>query len=130
MENHDKQPAKSILLIDDDEINKMVQKRMFERWGYQVISACDGAVALQILENKIFDLVVSDINLPFVNGFKLSEYLFINQPRTPLLFVSGLKLREIKAKLKGREMLQKPVHPKGLKFKIDQMMNAAFRMTA
>ncbi len=130
MENYNNQPCKSILLIDDDEINLMVQKRMFEKWGYQTVTASDGAVALQLMESYSFDLVVSDINLPFVNGFKVSEHLLFHQPHTPLLFVTGMNNEEVKTKLKGREMLQKPVLPNELKFKLAQMTSSAFKMTA
>lgn len=120
-----------ILIIDDDEINLMIQKKICERWGYEVVCASDGAIALQLIETIPFDLVISDINLPFVNGFKVSEKLMQTSPELPLLFVTGMSYQEVDKKSTGRDMLQKPVLPMDLKCKIQSMISGpAIRLTA
>ena len=130
MNNYNKQSNKCILLVDDDEINLMVQKRMCQNWGYDVITAMDGAIALQLIENHSFDLIISDINLPFVNGYKVSEYAMRLLPDVAFLFITGMNFQDVKPMIKGREMLQKPIPPLTLKMKIEKMMHPTFQLTA
>lgn len=131
MESNAYNKKQSLLIIDDDEINLMIQKRICEKWGYEVVCACDGAIALQLIETTPFDLVISDINLPFINGLKVSEKLMQTVPELPFLFVTGMSYQEVEKKGTGREMLQKPVLPMDLKCKIQNMINEpAIRLTA
>jgi len=58
-----------ILLVEDDKINQMVAKLTLEKIGnYQIEIASDGQEAIDMTANKRYDLILMDINMPFLNG--------------------------------------------------------------
>ena len=64
-----------ILIVEDDkELSQLFQK-VLEKNGYQVKSASDGALALEILDKEYIDLIISDITMPVMDGFKLVSFL-------------------------------------------------------
>ena len=74
-----------ILIVEDDkELSQLFQK-VLEKNGYQVKSASDGALALEILDKEYIDLIISDIMMPVMDGYELvSELRFsrISDTRT------------------------------------------------
>lgn len=65
----------SILLVEDIEINIIVARSVLEKLGYQVDVAMTGKAAINMCENKQYDLVLLDIHLPDMTGFEVAEYL-------------------------------------------------------
>jgi CheY-like chemotaxis protein len=57
--------------------------------GHQVVEACDGAEALDLLYAQHFDLVITDFVMPRLNGLKLVEQLHPLGPRLPIIFITG-----------------------------------------
>jgi CheY-like chemotaxis protein len=58
-----------VLIVDDNDINRLVATSMLERWGAQVVEACDGAEAVRLVVNGFdFDLVLMDIQMPVMDG--------------------------------------------------------------
>lgn len=65
----------TLLVVDDEpEINKLVA-RIFEKRGYRVISAADGADALASVERERPDLIILDLNLPRIDGWEVCRRL-------------------------------------------------------
>ncbi|HZN12562.1 MAG TPA: response regulator, partial [Blastocatellia bacterium] len=62
---------KRILIVDDDRTTVLVTSAMLAKDNYEVISATDGHQALTILYNQHPDLVLTDLNMPGMNGFDL-----------------------------------------------------------
>ena len=62
---------KRILLVDDNELLLKVLKDTYQAEGYDVITASHGADALQILMHRQFDLVVTDVLMPVMDGYQL-----------------------------------------------------------
>ena len=58
----------SLLVVDDNEMNRDMLSRRLERQGYRVTVAVDGQQALEILNREMFNLVLLDIMLPIMNG--------------------------------------------------------------
>jgi two-component system chemotaxis response regulator CheY len=82
--------AKKILAVDDSATMRQLLKMTLSRSGYEVVEAEDGAKALQKASAAIFDLVLSDINMPVMTGIellrslrKLAQYKF-----TPIVLVT------------------------------------------
>lgn len=64
-----------ILMIEDDEVSRMVTERFLKSKGYEVETAVDGQKALALLGNEIYDIVLMDIALPKIDGFQLARQM-------------------------------------------------------
>lgn len=78
-----------ILLIEDDEELIDVLSMEFEDKGYQVIQAKDGAIGLERLKEKQPHLVVSDVNMPNVDGFTLCKTLRADGNQVPFILLTS-----------------------------------------
>lgn len=87
-------PAKteqpSILIVDDDSDTRLLTGKVLENRGYSVTLAEDGIGALLILGKRSFDLIISDVNMPNLDGFKLLEVMNQKGLQIPVLFLTGL----------------------------------------
>lgn len=63
--------AKTILVVDDSTSLRLVVKMTLEGAGYNVIEAGDGQQALALLDGRTIHLVLSDLNMPVMNGLSL-----------------------------------------------------------
>jgi CheY-like chemotaxis protein len=79
----------NILVVDDDRLNRELITKVLRKDGHSVIEACDGALALEILQAISFDLIITDFVMPRLNGIKFVEKLHSIQPRTPVIFITG-----------------------------------------
>lgn len=61
---------KKVLVVDDNDINILIAKRILMKWGLQIDSAIDGAQAIKAITSNKYDLVFMDINMPGINGFE------------------------------------------------------------
>jgi DNA-binding response OmpR family regulator len=59
-----------ILVVDDEESGRFVKLRTLRRAGYQVIEASTGSDALALAASEGIDLIVLDVNLPDISGWK------------------------------------------------------------
>lgn len=85
-----------ILVVDDDEIMRSALKRILEGEGYKVLLAEDGLELSKVLETTRLDLVLLDVNLPWVDGFELCRIIkgHHSLKNVPLILVSGRKEKE------------------------------------
>jgi CheY-like chemotaxis protein len=81
-----------ILVVDDSDEVRLLAARILEREGYQVTAADSGVSALKLLETTVPDLVVSDIMMPEVDGYRLLERLRDDArlAAVPVIFLSAL----------------------------------------
>ncbi len=79
----------SILVVEDDEDSRRLIARFLETNGYKVALAGDGVDALLQLGKQEFDLIISDVNMPNLNGFKLLEMKSQKGIRTPVIFLTS-----------------------------------------
>lgn len=68
------EPAR-ILIVDDTKVNRMLLKRELEQHSYEVAQAENGQQALTMLRNENFDLVLLDVEMPVMDGYKTLEVL-------------------------------------------------------
>lgn len=87
---------KSILVVEDSITSRMLLKNILESAGYRVKTAVDGVDALTELKTAAYDLVVSDIDMPRMNGVELTEKIRGDGKlrETPVVLVSALDTRE------------------------------------
>ncbi len=83
-----------ILVVDDDELILKVAKAVLQKAGHAVSVAKDGHAALELLEQELFDMVITDANMPNgVSGFILAANIRKNERinNIPIMFLTGRK---------------------------------------
>ena len=78
-----------IVVVDDDEIVRSFTARMLERKGHIVARASGGREALELLHEHIPDLILSDIQMPEMDGYGLFQEVRIRYPKIPFVAMSG-----------------------------------------
>jgi two-component system chemotaxis sensor kinase CheA len=63
----------TVLVVDDSAVTRTLEKGILETAGYQVRVAQDGAAALDLLQREPCDLIVTDVEMPRMDGFTLTE---------------------------------------------------------
>lgn len=86
----------SILVVEDSITSRSLLKNILESAGYRVTTAVDGAEAYTTLKTASFDLVVSDVEMPRMNGFDLTAKLRADKDlaELPVVLVTALESRE------------------------------------
>jgi len=117
-----------ILLVDDEEAIRTMEKRMLERLGYQVTSRTSSLEALEAFRDSPdkFDLVITDMAMPNMPGDKLSGELIKIRPDIPILLCSGFSetISEEKAASLGiKDFLLKPIVMMDLAQKIREVLD-------
>ncbi|MBD3234619.1 MAG: response regulator [candidate division Zixibacteria bacterium] len=79
----------SILVVDDESMMRSLLKSILLREGYQVALAEDGHQALEMLEAGEFDLVLSDIKMPKMDGFELLKAVKSRDPHIGMIMMTG-----------------------------------------
>lgn len=81
----------TILVVEDDNIVRMLIVDVLEELEYAVLEAEDGAIALEALKDQstIIDLMMTDHGLPGISGRELAEQARVLRPSLPILFASG-----------------------------------------
>jgi two-component system chemotaxis sensor kinase CheA len=88
--------AQRILIVEDSVTSRTLLQSILERAGYEVSMAVDGMEALAMLKNGEFDMVVSDVDMPRMNGFTLTEKIRSDNRLAgmPVILVTSLDSRE------------------------------------
>ncbi|MBF0118165.1 MAG: response regulator [Desulfobacterales bacterium] len=89
-------PKSTVLVVDDSVTSRILLKNVIESSGYKVKTAVDGLDALSILKTEKINLVVSDIEMPRMNGFSLTEKIRNekNISETPIILVTARESKE------------------------------------
>lgn len=84
--------AKTILIVDDSATVRKFASISLSMQGFNVLTACDGMDALEKLPNEEVDLIITDLNMPNMDGFELVKSLRDNPDyqHTPIIILSSL----------------------------------------
>lgn len=107
-------PVKRILLVDDDERVLFVLSASLRRMHVpcDIVTAQDGRAACRLLETSIFDLLITDIRLPELDGLALTGLVHARLPQLPVLWLTADGCRGFQqeaARLHVFRCLEKPV---------------------
>lgn len=80
---------KRILLADDNKAMRVVVAGLLEFIGYEVASAIDGVEALALFIENSFDLVLTDFEMPAMDGLSLAGHIKERSPGTPVILLTG-----------------------------------------
>lgn len=114
-----------ILLVDDEPNMVRTLTRILDRKGYRVDTAGNGAEALQLLAERAYDLVITDLNMPVLDGMGLLREMNGrgSQPATIVLTGHGTITSAVEAmKLGAGDYLIKPCHPDELIFVAERVL--------
>jgi pilus assembly protein CpaE len=119
--------ADLILLVDDEEQIRKLLEASLQRRGYEVVSATDGIEALRQIRAKLPDLIVTDVNMPNMNGFELTRRLRADHrtARVPIVMLSARKAADdiLTGYAEGAdEYISKPVEMAVLAAKIEVLI--------
>lgn len=86
----------TILVVDDAMTTRTMERNLLEAAGYQVLTAVDGVEAWTALKSETVDLVVSDVDMPRMDGFDLTARIRADQRLAdlPVVLVTALESRE------------------------------------
>ncbi len=104
----------SILIVDDDPEQVWALGRYFTRAGFSVTTCGDGAEAISVLESRNFDTVITDIQMPRLNGLALVDWLRTNRSATRVVVITafgGPAIRHLSITKGAILYLEKPVDP-------------------
>jgi two-component system chemotaxis response regulator CheY len=117
---------KTILVVDDSSITRLVASRALQGAGYEVIEAADGKAALAILDGRSIEMTVCDLSMPNMNGIEFVEAVK-NMPRyqfIPVMMLTAageVELKEEGKKAGVKAWMTKPFNLKVLVKAVDKL---------
>jgi PAS domain S-box-containing protein len=122
--------TETILLVEDEEIVRVLATRVLSDLGYSVLEAADGGEALEVCRNRTgpIGLVITDVVMPAMSGTQLALELKTQIPETPVLFISGYTggaLVERGVLDEGMTFLQKPFSRERLARVVRELLDRA-----
>jgi len=112
-----------IMVVDDEENIREVLSNYLETLGYEVITASDGQNALEKFEAGAFDLIVSDLLMPNIDGLELLRKVREKDRDVVFLMITGYPSIEtaVEAIKKGAyDYITKPFHMEDVKIRIER----------
>lgn len=121
--------SKKVLVVEDSStMRSLIVTTVEDLMGYETVEVKNGIEALKVLPTQSFDLIITDINMPNINGLEVVKFVKEN-PRyksIPMIIVSteqGEKEIQKGLALGASEYLTKPFHPDNLKKVIQKVMS-------
>jgi len=105
-----------ILIVDDDDMERVLERTFLDKLGYHLHFARDGEEALHILESVEVDVLVTDIVMPRIDGLSLIRKVRREHPKIGVIAISGVSTDELGLArgLGALETLTKPLDPHAL----------------
>jgi PAS domain S-box-containing protein len=115
-EEHNLQGVR-ILLVEDNEINQLVANQFLQKWNASVAIAENGAVAVEMVQTQSYDIVLMDLEMPVMNGYKATgkiRKLGENFTTLPIIALTASAFSEVKHRVYRAGMndyVTKPFNP-------------------
>lgn len=118
----------STILWADDEIDLLKPHIMFLKGkGYDVVTACSGADALELVAGQDFDLIILDENMPGLTGLETLQRIKLTAPHIPVIMITKSEEENIMDQAVGNKIadyLIKPVNPKQILLSIKKNLHS------
>jgi two-component system, cell cycle response regulator CpdR len=114
-----------ILLAEDEQAMREYLARALEKSGYEVVSVDRGTEAAPLLEDQHFDLLLTDIVMPEMDGIELARHCAKVSPKTEVMFITGFSGVALRAgqSMPQAKILSKPFHLKDLVLEVERLFN-------
>jgi CheY-like chemotaxis protein len=116
----------TILVIDDDDRVRALLRDILVYGGHQVIEAADGTLGMKYLEEGKFDMVLTDLGMPAMNGWEVAKWVKSKVPPIPVGLITGWEthLDEEKIKESGVDLvIGKPFQVKDILDAVNHCVN-------
>ncbi len=116
-------PSPKILLAEDEEAMRTYLERALTNAGYEVSTVDRGTEAVPLLEKEHFDLLLSDIVMPEMDGIELAQRCAEISPRTKVMFITGFAAVTLRASREQphAKVLSKPFHLRDLVLEVERV---------
>jgi two-component system cell cycle sensor histidine kinase/response regulator CckA len=117
-----------VLLVEDEDMVRAVAERALTRQGYTVITASDGDEGLEAVKaGGEFDLIVSDVVMPSMDGPAMAREVRKLKPGLPILFMSGYAEEQLRNEIdiEGMHFIAKPFSVKQIGEKVGAVLRQA-----
>jgi signal transduction histidine kinase len=114
------------LLVEDNKINLMVAQKILQKWGIQVTTAENGALALATYQTQSFDIILMDLEMPVMDGAAAVAAIRKMDTQIPIIAFTAASYDNMYADLLNKGMndyVQKPFIPADLHQKIERLLN-------
>ena len=111
--------SRTILLVDDQDGNRIMTKWFLNHFGYTVESARSAEEALAMFDPRVHDLVVTDNSMPGMSGAEMSHVIKLRSPATPVVMLTATPPADQSCL---DAVLTKPVHLMRLKGALDGIL--------
>ena len=108
----------NVLLVDDNELLLSGMKRFFEKDFVHVTASSTGEEAIKNIQQRFYQVVILDINLPGINGWEVLEYIKRNSPKTSVIIITSSedgRIRQYALERGASECMGKPFNIDDLK---------------
>jgi two-component system cell cycle response regulator CpdR len=115
-----------ILLAEDDESMRVYLARALERSGYEVVAVSTGTQAVPYIDSDRFDLLLTDIVMPEMDGIELAQHAAQVAPEMRIMFITGFAAVTLKAgkAVPQAKVLSKPFHLRDLVLEVERMFGS------
>ena len=116
-----------ILLAEDDETMRNFLSKCLTKAGYDVVTVAHGIEALPHLSSGRFDLLLTDIVMPGMDGIELARRATKMHEDLPVMFITGfaaVAMDRSQERPKNSKLLQKPFHLKDLVDEVERILAA------
>lgn len=115
-----------ILLAEDDGSLRGFLTRALERAGHAVVDCENGDDAIDALEQGPYDLLLTDIVMPEMDGIELAQHTANVAPQTRIMFITGFAAVTLKAgkAVPQAKVLSKPFHLRDLVLEVERMFGS------
>jgi two-component system cell cycle response regulator CpdR len=112
-----------ILVAEDDDSMRQYLSRALERSGYEVVAVDCGTAALPYIAGEQFDLLLTDIVMPEMDGIELAQHVAAVAPATRVMFITGFAAVTLRAGkvAPDAKVLSKPFHLRDLVMEVDRI---------
>jgi DNA-binding NtrC family response regulator len=118
-----------ILIVDDEEDTTLILAQVLKKEGYEVVTANNGQVALEIVENQRINLILTDIRMPHMDGMELLKNVKRNARPIPIILMTahyGIDTYIDSNELGAFEYLCKPINIYDLKAIVQKALETPF----